>query len=291
MHYHQPKELDRALELLSGFEGQVVAGGTDLFPSCLQGPQPKSLLDITSIAGFSDIAHCNDTVFGAHIRIGAAVTWSALIKADLPRAFNGLKQAAREVGSIQIQNAGTIAGNLCNASPAADGVPALLALDASVELADSARRVRRLKLYDFITGVRETVLKADEIITAILVPAPGAKALSAFDKLGSRKFLVISISMVAANLTLDDAGALSDVKIAVGACSPVAQRLLQLEQDLIGHKPSNIVLDDHHFAPLSPINDVRGSKAFRLDVVREQVIRTIHKAASVQETVQKVDPL
>lgn len=280
MHYHQPKELDRALELLSGFEGQVVAGGTDLFPSSPQGKQPKSLLDVTGIAGFCDIAQCNDKLFGPHIRFGAAVTWTDLVKADLPNAFDALKQAAHEIGSIQIQNAGTIAGNLCNASPAADSVPALLALNASVELADCNRRVRILNLSDFILGVRKTAIKNNEIVTAILIPTPKSSEFSAFDKLGSRKFLVISISMVAVNLSLNANGEISDIKIAVGACSPVAQRLLKLEQDLVGQKPSNIILNDDHFSPLSPIDDVRGSKGFRLDVVRAQSIRAIHSAAA-----------
>lgn len=288
MHYHQPKDLDRALELLSGFEGQVVAGGTDLFPANAGRPQPKILLDITRIAGFSDIVQSNNVVFGDHIRIGAAVTWTGLVKADLPDAFAALKQAAVEIGSIQIQNSGTIVGNLCNASPAADSIPALLALGASVELANSTRQIRHLKLEKFLLGVRKTALKADEIVTAILVPMPKPDELSAFDKLGSRKFLVISISMVAANLTLDDEGSLSELKIAVGACSPVAQRLTKLERDLIGHKPSNIILNDEHFTSLSPIDDVRGSKGFRLDIVREQVIRTIQTAASLKVAGLKV---
>lgn len=282
MHYHQPKELDRALELLSGFEGQVVAGGTDLFPSSMRGQQPKSLLDVTGIAGFCDIVHRNDAHFGPHIRIGAAVTWTDLIKADLPNALDALKQAALEIGSIQIQNAGTIAGNLCNASPAADSVPALLALNASVELADCNQRVRILKLSDFILGVRKTAIKINEIVTAILVPKPKSGELSAFDKLGSRKFLVISISMVAVNLALDTNGTICDIRIAVGACSPVAQRLPNLEQDLVGQKPSSIILNNDHFAPLSPIDDVRGSKGFRLDVVRTQMIRAIHRAAATE---------
>ena len=99
--------------------------------------------------------------------IGARTTWTDLVRHPLPPAFDALKQAAREVGSVQIQNVASVAGNLCNASPAADGVPPLLALDAEVELR-SARRARAcLPLGDFILGNRRTALQAGELVTAI----------------------------------------------------------------------------------------------------------------------------
>src|SRR5439155_3336986 len=119
-----------------------------------------------------------------HYRIGAATTWSDIIRAKLPPAFEALKQAAREVGSVQIQNRATIGGNLCNASPAADGVPPLLALDAEVELI-STQPTRRLPLSEFIRGNRRTALRPDEILAAIIIPqqeVPGT-ATSTFLKL------------------------------------------------------------------------------------------------------------
>lgn len=274
LHYHQPKSLDDALKLLDGFDGKIIAGGTDVFPAIQQGSRPRHLLDVTSIQGFSDIV-----VLSNEIRIGAAVSWTQIVKADLPKAFDALKQAALEIGSIQIQNAGTIAGNICNASPAADSVPPLLALDASVELAHVNGTRRQLPLSDFITGVRQTAMDEGEIVTSIIVPQPISGELSAFDKLGSRKYLVISISMVAVNLALDENGAISMAKIAVGSCSPVAQRLHSLETALIGQSPEQIDVSDEHLAPLSPIDDVRGTKDYRMDAVREQCLRAIQRAA------------
>ena len=128
-------------------------------------------------------------------RIGALTTWTDVAEAPtLPAAFDGLRAAARPIGGRQIQNAGTIAGNLVNASPAADGTPNLLALDAVVELASAARGVRRLPVGDFVTGNRSTVLAPDELVTAVLVPdAPPASPGPTFLKLGSRAYLVISI--------------------------------------------------------------------------------------------------
>lgn len=273
--YLTPTKLDSALKSLAQQQGKIVAGGTDVYPAIKQGHTPKSLLDVTRIKELTTI-----TVAGTGIRIGAAVTWTEIIKAKLPAAFDGLKQAAKEVGSLQIQNAGTIAGNLCNASPAADGVPPLLTLDAQVELASAARGMRILPLQDFILGVRRTALASDEIVTAIHIPTPPDGAGSSFEKLGSRKYLVISIAMTAALIKCDAHGLISQARVAVGACSPVALRLMQLEADLIGASPSEVEILPAHLSHLSPIDDVRGTGGYRLDIVQEQCRRVIQKAAA-----------
>jgi CO/xanthine dehydrogenase FAD-binding subunit len=272
--YNSPTDLAAALALAATAHHTVIAGGTDVYPACQQGRPPASLLDVTRVA---ELTHIQTTP--EYIRVGAAVTWSQIIKADLPRAFDALKQSAREVGSVQIQNAGTISGNLCNASPAADGVPPLLTLAASVEVASQARGPRIIPLADFITGVRTITLQPDELLTAILVPHPEKTARSAFEKLGSRKYLVISITMTAAQITCDDIGRITQARVAVGACSAVAQRLPDLEARLIGMLPTDIVIEPNLLSALSPIDDVRGSAEFRLDVVAEQCARVIKKAA------------
>ena len=228
---------------------------------------------MTRISGLRDISQNDEG-----IRIGAAATWTDVIRADLPPEFDALKQAAREVGSVQIQNAGTIAGNLCNASPAADGVPPLLALDASVELESKNRGSRRMPLSEFITGVRETALVDDELMTAILIPTPPVEMMSAFEKLGSRRYLVISITMTAALVSCDNTGKITDARLAVGACSPVAQRLPHLETSLLGQSPETVTIDPAHLSRLAPIDDVRGSMDFRFDVVSAQIARAIKRA-------------
>ncbi|MDB4169465.1 xanthine dehydrogenase family protein subunit M [Planktomarina sp.] len=274
MTYLIPTKLEAALKSLAQQQDKLVAGGTDVYPSMKQGHIPKSLLDVTRIKELMNI-----TVTDTGFRIGAAVTWTEIVKAKLPATFDGLKHAAKEVGSLQIQNAGTIAGNLCNASPAADGVPPLLTLDARVEVASAARGARILPLQDFILGVRKTALGSDEIVTAIHIPTPPDGAGSAFEKLGNRKYLVISIAMTAALIKCDLRGLISEARVAIGACSPVALRLTQLEADLIGAKPSEVEILPSHLSQLSPIDDVRGSGGYRLDIVQEQCRRAIQKAA------------
>lgn len=270
--FARPQTIDEAVSLLHASPWTIVAGGTDFYPGLRDRAVTEPVMDITAIAGLRGIARDGDTW-----RIGALATWSDLIAADLPPAFDALKLAAREVGSVQIQNRATIVGNLCNASPAADGVPPLLNLDASVELMSSDGR-RQLPLAQFIRGNRVTACRPDEIVTAITLPAASAMGRSDFLKLGVRKYLVISIVMVATRIerTADDT--LGGVAVAVGACSEVSTRLPGLEQALVG-RPATIDLRSavlpNHFAPLAPIDDVRASRGYRMHAARELVCRSL----------------
>lgn len=259
--YLRPAGLDEALAALAR-PWTVLAGGTDFYPARVGRAIEENVLDIAGIADLRGIS-----AGPAGWRLGATTTWAELIESPLPPLFDGLKQAAREVGGRQIQNAGTMAGNLCNASPAADGVPPLLALDAEVELAGRAG-TRRLPLSAFITGNRRTVLAPGELLVAIHVPAPERAARSAFLKLGARRYLVISIAMAAATLEIER-GQVIKARVAVGACSAVAQRLPALEAALVDAPVGMLAerVDTAHLAPLSPIDDVRGSAAYRRDAV------------------------
>ena len=219
--YLRPDGLSEALAALRR-PHTVLAGGTDFYPARVGRAIDEDVLDITAIAALRGISA------GAEgWRLGATTTWSELLDAELPPLFDGLKQAAREVGGRQIQNAGTLAGNLCNASPAADGVPPLLALDAEVELAGPAG-ARRLPLAAFITGNRRTALAPGELMVAIHVRKPTHEARSAFLKLGARRYLVISIAMAAATLEIDGGriadGAHRGRRLLGGGAAPAASR-------------------------------------------------------------------
>jgi CO/xanthine dehydrogenase FAD-binding subunit len=223
-------------------------------------PLSGAILDISGIAALGTVAFDGD-----YWRIGAAASWRTLIDADVPPAFDGLKAAAREVGSVQIQNRATIVGNLCNASPAADGVPPLLTLDAEVEIAGAAG-LRYLPLSTFILGNRKTALSDGEMVSALRIPAASTTGQSGFLKLGARSYLVISISMAALRLVVDDAGIIRDVAVSIGACSEVAKRMDQLEDALrdtaLATASARVTPD--LFTGLSPIDDVRATAAYRL---------------------------
>lgn len=270
--YARPDSLPEALRLMVGGDWRVLAGGTDLYPGAgvrLAGP----VLDLAGLPALIGVTA------GQGLRIGAATPWSTIAGADLPPAARALQQAARQVGGIQVQNAGTIGGNLCNASPAADGVPPLLALGAEVELlSPSGTRTRPLDR--FLLGPRRTALARDEILAAILIPEPALSGRSAFVKLGARSHLVISIAMVAARLVVD-AGHITHAAVAVGACSPVAQRLPLVEAALIGTPVAQAVArirSPDVQAALAPIDDVRATASYRREAAVELVRRAVAEA-------------
>ena len=275
MGYARPKQVAEALSLLAERHWTILAGGTDLYPATTAQQLNTDVLDIGALTDLQGIRRTP-----AGWRIGARTSWSTLARADLPPAFRALQQAAVEVGGIQIQNAGTLGGNLCNASPAADGVPALMVLDARVELqrADGARAV---PLDRFLTGPRQTALAPDELLTGILIPDASARGASGFCKLGARRYLVISIAMAAARLDISD-GRITAAALAVGACSAVAQRLPEAEAALIGMPVASaadaIVAD--HVTALAPIDDVRGTADYRRGAAAQLVRRAVSEALS-----------
>ncbi len=270
--YLRPGSLGEALKALASGTLTVVAGGTDFYPARVGRPLDEDVLDVTAIPDLGGVSESDD-----HFRIGATTTWTEIAKADLPAMFDGLRSAAREVGGVQIQNAGTIGGNLCNASPAADGVPPLLTLEARVELR-SETETEVLPLAEFITGNRATVLGRDRLMTAVLVPKPRRPAIGRFRKLGARRYLVISIVAAAAVVEVEDSGVVGAARVAVGACSPVACRLAELEEALIGRPCDGRlgeVVAEAHLAPLAPIDDIRATAAYRRDAALTLVRRLL----------------
>jgi CO/xanthine dehydrogenase FAD-binding subunit len=276
--YFRPDTLDEAVQVLASSGGQILAGGTDFFPSLGDRPVTGTVVDISGLRELRGVV-----VEPNYIRIGGLTTWTEIVKTPLPRCFDGLKAAAREIGSIQIQNRATVAGNLCNASPAADSVPPLLALDAEVELTSSVGK-RCLLLADFIVGNRKTLRQPDELLSQIFVPLTSENAASTFLKLGARRYLVISIAMVAAVIQKNSAGLVSDARLSVGSCSVVARRLPELERTLLGVAVApdlgSLAMADH-LNDLSPIADIRASAGYRQDAALHLVRRALNACAAI----------
>lgn len=267
--YQRPETLDEALAILAAGEWQVAAGCTDVYPATQRKVLDWPMLDITAIDELRGISRTEDGV-----RIGATTTWTDIVKSDLPPAFDGLKLAAREVGAMQIQNRGTLAGNLCNASPAADGVPPLLTLDAAVEVR-AAGDTRRLPLAEFITGPRQTALRPGEMVSAIHIPNAALQGRGHFLKLGARKYLVISVAMTAARISVED-GVVTQAALAVGSCGPVATRLPAVEAELIGNSlDPGLITDGAVDAAIHPIDDMRADAAYRSVGAAELLRRTV----------------
>ncbi len=273
--YLRPQHLPDALAALQRDTWSILAGGTDFYPARLGKPMSEPVLDISGIDDLGGIRR--DAAFW---RIGALTTWTELVAAtELPARFDGLKQAAREIGGVQIQNVATICGNLCNASPAADGIPNLLALDAKVEL-QSLQGRRLMPIADFVTGNRRTRRAADELVTGLLVPETDRETASGFLKLGARRYLVISIAMIGAVIEWSRDQRIAALRVAIGACGPVAQRLPLVEQALLGHarhKDPSTLIEATHLAALTPIDDVRGSAAYRRDAALTLLRRLLNE--------------
>lgn len=270
MVYLRPTNLPDALSHL-GPDTVIAAGCTDLFPATERPRLAGRILDITAIAGLRGISRS-----ARGLRIGAATTWAELLHAELPLGCAGLRAAAREVGSVQIQSAATVVGNLCNASPAADGVPPLLTLGAEVELT-GPKGIRHLPVSRFIRGPRKTARRPGEIVTAVILTE--TEGSGGFHKLGARRYLVISVVMAAVRL-LRDGDRIADVKLALGACSPTAVRLPELEVQLRGltltQAASRIRQAD---LPISPIDDIRADARYRRHAATVSLLRALEAAA------------
>ncbi len=269
--YFQPTTLQEAVAILSRQDATVLAGATDIYPAKTTRAgwgdrRHRDVLDISRIASLRGIEDRGD-----HWWIGALATWSDLIHAQLPPQFDGLKQAASEVGGLQIQNRGTVVGNCCTASPAGDGIPCLLSLDAEMECVGGTEF--RVPVAQFFTGYRKTAVSGcGELVTGIRVPKRGGQGY--FLKLGARHYLVISIAMVAAVIETDPVGRILSAAVAVGACSAVAQRLPLLEAVLIGQPPNPDLVRAEHLAHLAPIDDVRATAGYR-HVAALQLVRDV----------------
>jgi xanthine dehydrogenase iron-sulfur cluster and FAD-binding subunit A len=268
--YINATNLEDVLEILarSGERSQIVAGGTDLLLEFERGIRDplEVLIDVTRIPGLNRIILDENN----NIHIGPLVTHNHVVASKLIRehAFP-LARAAWLVGAPQIRNRGTIAGNLITASPANDTISPLMALGAQVTL-KSVRGERTLKLDDFYLGVRRTVMQPDEMLVDICFPALTENQRGTFLKLGLRNAQAISVINVAMVLTLEQ-GRVEDAAITLGAVAPKIVRASEAEAALVGKVLTHDLINEA--AKLSvkaadPIGDIRGSAAYRREMVR-----------------------
>jgi len=269
----RPQNLEDACRLLASDRFRIVAGGTDVFGATTS-DRVGPLLDISRIERLKGIRTDDGCV-----RIGAAVTWSQLRDADLPPYMASLKQASALIGSLQIQNRGTIGGNICHGSPAADGIPPLLTLDAVVEII-SARSRRQLALQQFLQQDAGLRLADDELLEAVRIPLR-PNATSAFIKLGRRNDVTIAVVSAAATIDWSAEGTAQAVNISVGAASRVPARLHRLERRLVGshYRDFEPFVGADDIEDLSPISDIRASAQYRLHAAGVLVRRSLQRAA------------
>ncbi len=268
MRYEAPKTLAAAVALLSGAGGsaRILAGGTDLLIQMRAGRiEPTLLVDIKGIAEVTSIVADGDGY-----RLGAAVTLMQLTEHEaFAREWPGLIDGVKFIGSIQVKGRATLGGNLCNASPAADGVPALIAADAVASIIGPAGR-RQVPVAEIATGPGRNSLAIGEIVTALLLPRRPARSGDAYLRFTPRTEMDIAVVGAAVNLALDEQGFCRQARVALGAVASRALLVPEAAAALIGTRGDAAALAhlaDAARAASRPIDDKRGTRQFRLRIV------------------------
>lgn len=277
--YYNPKSVQELVDTLSGLQSYaLLAGGTDLLVKMkekLLRPMPEAIVDMNRIAGLQEIEEREGGLY-----IGALVSHNTAAESSLIKNKAGIiAEAASQVGSPQIRNMGTIVGNICNASPAADTVPALLVLDGIAEVVGHGGK-QDIPLTDLFLGPGRTSLAAGQFISQIKIRQIQTGEGASFLKIGKRKALAIAVINCAVWLKIAQ-GNIEAVRIAMGSVAPTSIRLYAVEQWLVG-KPAN----EQVFAQaglmaaqmLKPIDDVRSTARYRTGVARVIVYRSLAAA-------------
>lgn len=281
LQYSSPATVDEALEILAegSQDPRVLAGGTDLLIQLRAGARhARHLVDVKRIPEMN-VLHA-DARTG--LRIGGAVPCALLTEhAAAGNLYPGLVEAAALIGSTQIQNRATVAGNLCNGSPAADTTPALLALDASCTIAGPSGR-RELAAAEVVTAPGRTVLAAGELLVEIRIPPPARGAADAYQRLIPRTEMDIAIVGVGASLTVDEAGTCTSARIALGAVGPKAFVAEDAGASLVGTKVDDAAIrkaGELASQAARPISDKRGTAEYRREVTGVLTRRVVADAA------------
>ena len=280
--YYAPTSLDQAVECLKGGNVTILAGGTDLTPQSQAGRIKfrETLMNIRHIPQMSGI-----TLEGKEIRIGALATITEIMEHPLVREhLPALVEACDHFASDQIRNAGTIGGNICNASPAGDTLVPLLVLDACVELAS----MPETKLYrhcmpisTFFTGPGKTRKSLCELVTGVRIPVPAASHVSRFYKHGTRPALDISTISIGVAGNLKD-GVLQNVRVAFGAVAPTPLRATATESALEGRHLDAATIEAAAVAArdeVNPIDDVRATAWYRKEMIHNMTKRMLENVA------------
>lgn len=277
--YAAPTSVEEALEVLRGGDDvTLLAGGTDLMPQSQAGRVAfgRTLMNIRGIAALRGIARD-----GGALRIGALTTITDLLDSPLvAEHLPVLARAADRFASPQVRNAGTVGGNICNASPAGDTLVPLIALGAEVELAakpNGSVETRAVPLEEFFAGPSRTHRRPHELLTAVRVPMPPSGAVTLFEKFGTRPALDISTVSVGLTAVCAD-GVLSDVRMAVGAVAPTPVRARAAEAALEGRRLDGAAVAEAAAAArdgIDPIDDVRATAWYRKELVHNLVKRML----------------
>ena len=268
MRYEAPNTLEAAVALLSGAQGvaRMLAGGTDLLIQMRGGRvEPELLVDLKGIPEMTSIVASKRGGF----RIGAAVSCMELVEHEaFAKAWPGVTEAVKLIGSIQVKGRASVGGNVCNASPAADSVPALIAAGAVASIVGPNGR-RESRVEDIATGPGKTSLAKGEIVASFLLPPRPSHSGDAYLRFIPRTEMDIAVVGAGVNLTLDEKGVCSQARVSLGAVAERALLVPEAAAALIGTKVDAAALKRLAAAASAacrPIDDKRGTKVYRIKV-------------------------
>ncbi|MEE0200254.1 MAG: xanthine dehydrogenase family protein subunit M [Muricomes sp.] len=272
--YYVPDSLDEALEFLDEKREHVkiLAGGTDVVPKMKgQVIHPAYVMSLKKLSELKEISYEE----GKALSFGAMAVIKEIEDFEPVREqFTALYEGAHSIASTQIRNMGTVVGNICNAVPSADSAPALLVLDAVVKITGKDE-VREVPIHQFFTGVCRTVVKENELVTAVELPCLPPKSGSSYLAFTVRRALDLAMAGAATRLTLDDENRCTEVRISLGAVAPTPVRAVHAEEVIKGKIFSDDLVDEAakiaSEKDCSPITDMRATKEYRRAIVKALV--------------------
>lgn len=280
--YYQPASLAELSEKLAETGGCLLAGGTDIIPRMRRNnSQIPSLVDASKVSELKFIDEKDGRIFIGSLITHHEIETSKLLNKSVP----SLVKAAVSIGSAQTRSRGTIGGNLCNASPAADLAPPLLTFDSSVRILHHGT-IRDIPLEEFFVVPGKTQIERGDVLQSISFPKLTGTWGMAFIKVGKRNGMAISIANVAVSLRLSADGKIEEARIALGSVAPTPILSGHVAQMLIGKKPSSLVFKEAAEAcqkDIHPISDVRASAEYRMSSAVVLVKRALMMAATDAE--------
>lgn len=262
--YHVPETLEEALSQIGELENvSPVIGGTDLMIAMRNdAAKPDHVVDLNEIPELNYVR-----LEDGYIKIGATATHAQVASSDEAKLVPALHDAVSRIGSPQIRNRGTITGNICNASPAADSAPSLYVHEAEVKI-QSIDSEKVISIQDLFTGPKFNCLESDELVTEILIPVPPEGSASSFKRIGRRKAFTLSVVSSAAYIQMDGDECV-DARVAFGSVAATPIRVVEAERILSGTTLDDSTLkaaSEIVYEAVTPITDVRGTAEYRKDM-------------------------
>jgi CO/xanthine dehydrogenase FAD-binding subunit len=273
--YERPQTMAEAVALLRAGDARVLAGGTDLIVQMREGRRSVGcLVDIKRIGELTGISMLPE----GGVAIGAAAT-AATVSRCSPIAANypAVAQSARLIGGVQVQNRASLGGNICNAAPSADAVPALLCHAAEARIAGPAG-TRQLPLEQLFVGPGKTTIERSELLVSIVLPPPPARSAVAYLRFTPRREMDIAIAGAGTYIRLDQQGVIAEARVALASVGPTPMRAASAEHRLIGERPSRALVEEAGRCAAQdarPISDTRGSADYRRSLVAVLTTRAL----------------